>query len=292
MAIPEKQNIKKYHFKNELNLQVEIVDLENLVQNSAPFLTVPHRTDFYHIFIFQNCNPIHSIDFETIEIQPFSLLFLDKDRVHQFDKNLNYKGKILIFTEDFFCVNENDLKFLRSSILFNDLFDQANVLVGEGISQFFQICEWIEKELNTINDALSKDIIKNCVHNFLLLAERKKRQQGFKAFKKSADLDYTLLFKDLLEQNFSQIKNVSQYADKMAISEKRLNQALSKILGKNPKEMIDERVLLEAKRLLVHTNLSIKEIAYKLGFEEPTNFIKYFRKHTQSTPTEFREQYL
>ena len=198
----------------------------------------------------------------------------------------------MIFTDDFFCVNENDLKFLRSSILFNDLFDQANVLVGEDISQFFNICEWIEKELKNTNDTFTKDIIKNCVHNFLLLAERKKRQQGFKAFKKSADLDYTLLFKDLLEQNFAQIKNVSQYADKMAISEKRLNQALAKILGKTPKKMIDERILLEAKRLLAYTNLSIKEIAYKLEFDEPTNFIKYFRKHTQKSPTEFREKYL
>jgi AraC-like DNA-binding protein len=287
-----KQDIKKYHFKNSLNLQVEIVDLESLVQNAKPFLTVPHRTDFYHIFIFQNCNPIHIIDFETIEVQPFSLLFLDKDRVHQFDKELNYKGKILIFTDDFFCTNENDLKFLRSSILFNDLFDQANVLVGQDISQFFQICEWIDKELKNINDTFSKDIVKNCVHNFLLLAERKKRQQGFKAFKKSADFDYTLMFRDLLEQNFVQIKNVSQYAEKIAISEKRLNQALAKILGKTPKEMIDDRVLLESKRLLAHTSLSIKEIAYKLGFEEPTNFIKYFRKHTQSTPTEFREKHL
>ena len=78
-----KQNIKKYHFKNELNLQVEVVDLETLIQNSKSFLTIPHRTNFYHIFIFQNCNPIHSIDFETIEIQPFSLLFLNKDRVNQ-----------------------------------------------------------------------------------------------------------------------------------------------------------------------------------------------------------------
>lgn len=78
----------------------------------------------------------------------------------------------------------------------------------------------------------------------------------------------------------------------MNVSEKRLNQATTKTMGKSPKTIIDERVLLEAKRLLIHTTLSVKEIGYNLGFEEPTNFIKYFRKHTQKTPIVFRERYL
>ena len=70
-----------------------------------------------------------------------------------------------------------------------------------------------------------------------------------------------------------------------------MNQATSKVLGKSPKELIDDRILLEAKRLLVHGNKSIKEIGFELGFEEPTNFIKYFRKHIGKTPMEFREGY-
>jgi AraC family transcriptional regulator, transcriptional activator of pobA len=70
-----------------------------------------------------------------------------------------------------------------------------------------------------------------------------------------------------------------------------LNQATTKVLGKSPKEIIDNRILLEAKRLLAHTNENVKEIAYTLGFEEPTNFIKYFKKHSTFTPTEFREKH-
>ena len=78
----------------------------------------------------------------------------------------------------------------------------------------------------------------------------------------------------------------------MNVSEKRLTRATTNTLGHTPKTMIVERVMLEAKRLLIHTELSIKEIAYDLGFEEPTNFIKYFRKHTGKTPIEFRESQL
>jgi len=126
----------------------------------------------------------------------------------------------------------------------------------------------------------------------LLLAERERRKTGFTEIKRGADLDYTILFKNLLDEQYKQVKTVSAYAGQMAVSEKRLTQATSTTLGKTPKQLIDERVQLEIKRLLVHTSLSIKEIGYELGFEEPTNFIKYFRKHEKMTPIEFRERYM
>jgi AraC-like DNA-binding protein len=87
------------------------------------------------------------------------------------------------------------------------------------------------------------------------------------------------------------VKSVSGYASQMNVSEKRLTAATTKTVGKSPKTIIDERVMLEVKRLLIHTNLSIKEIGYDLGFEDPAYFIKYFRKHTGKTPIEFRENH-
>ena len=135
-------------------------------------------------------------------------------------------------------------------------------------------------------------LLKNLVQHFLLRAEREKRKSGYEDIKKGPDLDYILLFRDLLEQYFTQSKNVSYYAERLHISEKRLGQATRNILGKTPKVLIDERVLLEAKRRLVHEHQSIKELGYSLGFEEPTNFVKFFKKHTLLTPLEFRESQL
>ena len=99
-----------------------------------------------------------------------------------------------------------------------------------------------------------------------------------------------MLFKDLLETGYKNQKQVNYYAKEIIITEKRLNQATTKVLGKTPKEIIDYRIMLEAKRILAHTTESVKEIGYDLGFDEPTNFIKYFKKHSKFTPTEFREQ--
>ncbi len=284
--------IKKYQFKTDLNLQVELLSLATLTEVSREHVFLPHRTDFYHIFLFEDCTPTHLVDFEPVQIQSKSLLFIDKDRVHQFDPTSHYDGKLLIFTDNFFCTTESDTKFLRNITLFNDLLDNPNIKIGRLIGKFLRICEAIAEEVSIPADAAKHDILKNHLHNFLLLADREKRTQGISEIKKGADLDYTLLFRDLVERHFSEIKSVSAYTTKMNISEKRLNQATAKILGKTPKELIDERVLLEAKRLLVHEHNSIKEIGFALGFEDPAYFIKYFRKHVGKTPVEFREQYL
>jgi AraC-like DNA-binding protein len=180
------------------------------------------------------------------------------------------------------------VKFLRNIILFNDLLDNPNIKIDSLLEKFQTLFRLMEEELQTPTDAAKHDIVKNLLHNFLLLADREKRKQGISEMKKGTDLDYTLLFRDLVEQHFTQIKSVSVYAAKLHVSEKRLNQAITKILGK----LIDERVLLEAKRLLIHAYNSIKEIGFTLGFEDPAYFIKYFRKHTSKTPVEFRQQYL
>ncbi len=285
-------DVKKYKFKSGIDLQIEVVPLTTLLTSNKQHLVTPHRTDFYHIFLFENCKPTHFVDFNPIKINPNSLLFIDKDRVHQFDQLTKYEGKVLIFTDNFFCTASSDTQFLQSTILFNDLVDKPNIQVKEQIKTFINICNLIDEELKSPTDSAKHNILKNHLHNFLLLADREKRQQGFSEIKKSIDLDYTLLFKDLLENNFTKIKSVSSYAEKLNVSEKRLNKATSKVLDKSPKELIDERILLEAKRLLVHGNKSIKEIGFELGFDEPTNFIKYFRRHIDKTPMEFRGKYL
>lgn len=285
--------IKKLKFKRSTGLQVEVVPLYTLTTVNKDHLVTPHRTNFYHVFLFDNCQPTHYVDFTPIKIEPYTLLFIDKDRVHQFDKLLNYQGQVLIFTEDFFCTTENDTRFLRSSILFNDLGDKPTIKLNKiDFEKYTNICESITEELNLPADNTKHILLKNLLHNFLLLADREKRKQGFKELKKGAHLDYTLLFRDLLESNYLKLKSVNDYAKLICISEKRLGQATAKVLGKSPKEVINDRILLETKRLLVHTNLPIKEIGQELGFEDPAYFVRYFKKNTETTPVEFRETYL
>lgn len=271
--------------------EFELIGIEQLYNDNSDKLTTLHRIGFYHILWFQKGNPTHLVDFNPIEIRPDTILFLNKDTVQRFDKKSGFDGKAILFTDNFFCKTETDTKYLRNSILFNDLFSVSQIQISETASLFADLFKLMEKELENENDISQPDILKNLLHNFLLLSERERRKQDFTGIKKGADFDYVMLFKDLLEVHYRKLKQVSSYAKMISVTEKRLNQATSKTLDKSPKQMIDERVMLEAKRLLAHTNESIKEIGFDLGFDEPTNFIKYFRKHSNSTPVEFRKQF-
>ena len=282
--------IRKVKFKSGLPLEIEIISIADTVVKHHDTITNPHRAEFYHIFWIQKGTAEYLVDFEPVKVKANSFLFVNKDRVQAIDTTSKHDGKLLLFTDNFFSKNEADNKYLHSTILFNDLLDipVINVKNNQPLQTIFFA---IERELTEENDAYHYDLLHNLLHNLLLLAERERRKQGFTEIAKGADLDYTVLFRDLVAAQFKTIKSVSGYASQMNVSEKRLTNATTKTMGKSPKTIIDERVMLEAKRLLIHTNLSIKEIGYDLGFEEPTNFIKYFRKHTDKTPIGFRETY-
>jgi AraC family transcriptional activator of pobA len=283
-------DIKKYQFKKGLPQEFEMVDLVEFYKRNHDKLTTVHRTGFYQIVWFQSGNPTLWVDFKPMQMQPNTVLFLNKDVVKRFADKTPFEGFSILFTDSFFCQTEADTKYLRNTILFNDLLSVSQIQVTDQISVFTGLLQQMKEELDRKNDDFQSNILQNQLHNFLLQSERIRRTQDcFTEIKKGADLDYVMLFRDLLEAYFKDQKQVSYYAGQILITEKRLNQATTKVLGKTPKEIIDDRIMLEAKRLLAHTNESIKEVGFTLGFEEPTNFIKYFRKHASSTPTEFRE---
>jgi len=268
------------------------VDIAELYKEFKENLTTTHRTGFYHIIWFEKGNPTHLVDFNPIKIKPNTILFLNKNTVQRFDHKTKFEGKAILFTDSFFCKTESDTKILRNSILFNDLFSISQFQINKQGNIFSDILQSMASELQKPKDNYQSDILQNLLHNFLLYSERERRKQNFTEIKKSADLDFVMLFKDLLEINFKNQKQVNFYAKEIIITEKRLNQATSKVFGKTPKEIIDDRIILEAKRILAHTSNNIKEIGYELGFEEPTNFIKYFKKHSLVTPVKFREKNL
>lgn len=285
-----KEIIQKYAFKDGLNHEFEILDLSEIFKTKKEMMTTPHRAQFFHILWIEKGKGTHFVDFNPISIEDNTIIFIPHNCINNFDKNGSYSGKTILFTNNFFCKNNNDLQFLQSSMLFSSLYAIAKFKVSPQLSNLQIILDSIETEYLREQDSAQYEILHNMLHVFLLQSEREMRKQGFQELKPSANLDYLILFKNLLEQNFRKYKSVNKYALELGISEKQLNKASTTQLELTPKQIINERVLLEAKRLLVHSTQSIKEIAYELGYDEPTNFIKYFRKHNSSTPSEFREQ--
>ncbi len=286
-------DIKKYNFKTGLSQEFEIVDIGLHYDEKKDMLTTIHRVGFYQVLWFQNGNSTHMVDFNPVEVTANTLLFLNKDVINSFDHNKRFECKALIFTDSFFCKTPDDMKFLKSTVLFNDLFSLSKIQLEKQKSILFnELLQGMTKELQNKKDLFQSDILRNLLHNFLLLSERERRQQDFIEIKAGIDLDLIIQLKELLEINFKVQKQVAFYTGEMLVSEKRLNQVTTKMFGKTPKEIIDDRIMLEAKRILAYSTESVKEIGYSLGFEEPTYFIKYFRKHSHCTPIKFREKAL
>lgn len=276
-------------FRSDLALEVELTSIRRILDSHHPSLFGPSRAAFYHVIWVQRGHATHTVDFEPVALRPGSLLFVGPQRVHTFDLAADYDGQLLLFTDAFFSRSEADMQFLRTTILFHDLLDVPVVQADGQAPELTTLLAQLAAELHHAADSYQPILLQNLLHNLLLLAERTRRQQGFRPLDKGPDLDYTVLFRDLVEAQFKQVRAVRQYAAQMNVAEKRLAHATAKVLGKLPKELIDERVTLEAKRLLVHTGASIKEIGFALGFDEPTNFVKYFRRQAGLTPIEFRE---
>lgn len=283
------KTIPKHNFKQGLPHEFEIVDLGTLFQGYSQAMSKPHRAEFYQIIWFQKGSCTHHVDFNPQCIEPNTILFVNKGSVQQFDPRGNFTGKSILFTDDFFCKTDSDSKFLKSTPLFNDLFSVSQIQLTGTTPLFRDMFTLMEAESSEIKDKYQSDILRNTLRNLVMHCERlNKQQSGFTDVKKGTHLDCVLLFKDLLEEQFHTQKQVSYYAEHLHVTTKRLNLATADVLGISPKQMIDARIILEAKRLLVHTNSSVKEIGFSLGFEEPTNFVKYVRKHIHSTPLEFR----
>ncbi|MGQ1889448.1 AraC family transcriptional regulator [Thermophagus sp. OGC60D27] len=272
-------------------MEFEILELPQILSSKKTAMTIPHRAQFYHILWIEKGFGTHMVDFKPIKMEDHTVIFIPQNCVNLFDPKGSYQGKVILFTDHFFSQNEEDHRFLASSILFSDLYTTAQINWNTPSSRLKMYLQAMEDECSTNYDNGQPQILHNLLHIFLLQAEREIRKQGFSELKPCPDLDYLIEFKEVLEQTFRIEKSVKKYALKMGLSEKHLNKITKAFLDKTPKQIIDERVILEAKRLLIHTNLSVKEIAYQTGFEDPTNFVKYFKKHTSHTPVRFREQF-
>ena len=284
-----KPDIQRYAFKEEAKIGFEIVDLEEVYVRHKSKMTVPHRTDFYHILLLKGGVNRHFVDFKTIDIQSFTILFINKDAVHAFDHTDHIEGKGIVFLDSFFCSNEQDVQFLNNCVCFNNFRTISRLNVQGDCPGLKDTFAMLYNAFKMPPEAHHAAYLRNLLHNFLILSERMLRQQeDFEALPTGIDMDYYMAFRNLLNEHFKTQKAVAFYAAALNITENRLYHAAQHITGKSPKQIINDRLALEAQRLLVNSAMPVKEISFELGFGEPTNFNQFFKKNTGVTPKEWR----
>ncbi|MFK8008329.1 MAG: helix-turn-helix transcriptional regulator [Saprospiraceae bacterium] len=266
----------------------EILDY-NIPTNHDPFR--PHRINFYAILFILEGNGKHFIDFKSYDYQKGSIVFIAKDQVQAFQKNEDREAFFLLFTENFIERGSLSSNLMQELSLYNyHLYSPVINLQEDEMNIFKSLVKRIKKEYNAPDDNLTEEIIQSSLKIFLGLSERirKKNQSTLTVSKYQIEF---IQFQNLLNKHLFNSRQVQFYANEMNMSTKKLNRITQELMNKPVKTYINDSLILEIKRLLMNTSLSIKEISYKTGFEDPTNFVKYFKKYTELTPVDFRNKY-
>ncbi|PSL44343.1 AraC-like DNA-binding protein [Chitinophaga niastensis] len=269
---------------------IRIATMQSLMEENRALLDNPIRTNAFHIFWFKTGGHRLQINFSAVDIVADTILFVRKDSIHLLGSDNNYEGLSISFTENFFCQTITDQYFLQDNALFSNHAALTGIQPGERLDTFIGILTTMQEEIDGPPDKFTTDILRNLLRYFLMLATREKGTVHLYRDSLNRDAVYTQQYISMLQNEFSHQKKVAAYASMLHISEKRLHLATTSILGKAPKQLIDEKVIQEAKRQIAHSSQLIKEIGYELGFQQPSNFIKYFIKHTGLSPTDFRKK--
>jgi AraC-like DNA-binding protein len=289
------REIPKIDFDSNQSLRIEVMNFAqifgklNQSKDHNPF--APHKIEFYLILIVTKKSYSHFVDFKSYTLVEGSALFIAKNQVHYFTEELlEAEGVCIVFSSLFM----DKYHFLSDNLKLNRLFNyhiETPVIHQEEMGQdsFIDIASKLYEEYIFPNDFAKSEMLRTLLHVLLLKAERTKEVQAISGVK-THWLETFTTFKDMLEKEYSNTRSSRFYASKLLISYKFMNDIVKELTGKTVKAFIDDFVTVEIKRYLVSTSLSIKEISYKTGFEEPANMTKFFKKNANTTPLKFRQQ--
>lgn len=293
-----KKQIPKLDFRSigSKKLDFEINSFEELVLRRSLGeyrLFRPYRLGFYAILYFEEGPGKHYVDFKQYEYQAGTLFFLAKNQVHAFDRKEHLPVRVITFTEQFLERTQLHTSSRLTFQLFHDPYASPKLdLELEQMAIIRQILRAIWTEYHGPADGRTETILQSYLRILLLQAERIKQDRQEDGSTSTLYAQEFRRLQRLIEQSLLQEHQVQFYADTLQMSTKKLNRITQAVVHQSAKAYLTDQLILEIKRLLVHTDQSIKEIAYRAGFELPTNFVKFFKKQTDLTPVEFRKQYL
>ena len=258
------------------------------LQNLMSTLPYPHRHDFYQIDWVEHGSGHHIIDSVKYEVKPKTLFFMAPGQIHDFVLSDDSVGFTINFSAEFFVLqlqNKNSLSELPIYDLENSV--QALYLDDEQSDSILETLNAIGEEY--LSDQMGWQDVIRCYLYVLLMKASRIAEPGVGADPTSRSLFLARRFKTLLEKQFNSVQDVGEYARMLKVNERALNEAVRRATGSTAAKLIRERVMLEAKRLLLHSEVSVAEVADRLAFEDPAYFSRAFKKHTGRSPIEFRQ---
>ncbi len=252
----------------------------------------PHRHDFYGILYMTGGEGTHFIDFNAYPIIAGTVFFLSPGQVHYWNTTVPLEAEILAFTEDFLLLAPSDYTVLHEFSFFHSIEDAPAL----GLSS--EEGELVESLIGSIaaefqeNKFRSDSVLRAYLHILLVELQRiyTLREGAHKSLGSvGANPSLVRHFKQLVARQFITERSVKAYANQLGVTLSHLSNTVKAMTGLTPGQLIRQEVVLESKRLFTHTDLTSAEVGYRLSFDDPSYFSRFFKRETAMSTMQFRK---
>ncbi len=246
-----------------------------------------HRHDFFFILALKKGIGNHEIDFISYEVSDYSVFLMRPGQVHQLTLKSGSTGYLMQFKTDFY----HPVDTVSNQLLRKASNKNLCQLTANSLKKLFSILKYIYQENTDKKEGYQEVIKANLGIFFIELIRHRQNSDDTPNNANSYTQEQLEKFLELLETHISTHKQVSEYADKMNLTTYQLNAITKATLNKTCSDLINEYIILESKRYLLATSNQVNQIAYYLGFEDVSYFIRFFKKHSGFSPEVFRNNF-
>ena len=251
----------------------------------------PHRHDFFEVLYLRKGSGFHIIDSNKYEIKPPTVFFMSPGQAHKIEFSNDIEGYIFIFTADFYLANRSNQNSLIEFPFFYNLHQENPPLQLDNKDDALFLEQLFQRSISELNDnqtnkldtlrSLLDLILTTCTSRYKAEESLESKGKGYMLVKR---------FYHLVEENNHKNLSLGEYAGLLAVTPNHLTQTVKQFTGKTSSQIIKAKQVLEIKRLLVHTNLSVAEIAHQLNFDDQSYFTKFFKRESGFSPLQYRSE--
>lgn len=251
-----------------------------------------HRHNYYMLFFCTHGTGKHLVDFEEHDIRAGQIIAMHPGQIHAWMEDKDLRGYLIFFTTAFFHMRYHNNVLLDFPFFSTDCrsphIDIPKDQIAHKNSLFDCMLKEFEKKESDYLKALRSYL------NIILVEAKRIFETDLQRQQQKDKNSYLIVrnFERLINEHFSRKHKVKDYAELLLLTPNYLNAISNKITGKPAGELIRSRIMLEAKRLLLHESLTVAEIGNKLGFEDNSYFSRFFKKYEGTSPEKFRKQML
>ena len=243
----------------------------------------PHRHAYHELIWVREGRGRHLIDGEVVTFGPRTLTLIAKGHVHQFQEAEDVTAVVVRFDDEWLTGSRR--------WLFSGGACTAMSVPADEAPRFEALLDVLRAEIERPPGPESAELRRHLLASVLLWAQRWREAQLEGLGASGPDVQLHREFQELLERDFATSHEAGHYADELGVTTGTLSRTLSRLTGRSTKQLITDRVMLEAARLLRFSDLSVKEIAARLGFGDQFAFSKAFKRHRGEAPLDFRARY-